>query len=55
MIERKRADDTVRERERYYRILIENASDLISILRADGSMRYQSPSLGRLLGYERKT
>jgi two-component system cell cycle sensor histidine kinase/response regulator CckA len=51
LIERKRMEDIVRERERYYRTLIENAYDLISILNADGSMRYQSPSLGRLLGY----
>lgn len=52
LIERKRMEDAVRARERYYRTLIENASDLISILNADGSMRYQSPSLGRLLGYK---
>jgi len=35
----------------YFYHLIQNSSDLISIVEADGSIRYQSPSLERLFGY----
>jgi len=35
-----------------FRSLIENSSDLITILDADAVIRYQSPSITRLLGYE---
>ncbi len=52
-------DDTARHqaaaelerREAYYRSLIENASDLITVLNQDGVICYQSPSSLRLLGY----
>ncbi len=37
--------------EEYFRTLIENASDLITILDADGLIRYESPSLARVLGF----
>ena len=38
--------------ETRFRSLIENSSDLITILDSDTVMRYQSPSVTRLLGYE---
>jgi PAS domain S-box-containing protein len=37
--------------ERRFRALIENASDLVSVLDAEGVVRYASPSHERLLGY----
>jgi nitrogen fixation negative regulator NifL len=37
--------------ESYFRSLIENASDIISILESDGIIRYESPSIERILGY----
>ncbi len=50
--ESKEAEESLKHSETYYRALIEKASDLISILDADGKMRYQSPSSKRILGYE---
>ena len=40
------------EREPYFRSLIENASDVITILEPNGIIRYESPSVERLLGYK---
>ena len=45
------AERLVREREEHFRMLIENSSDLASILDADGTIRYVSPSVTRILGY----
>ncbi|WP_252699049.1 histidine kinase N-terminal 7TM domain-containing protein [Natronosalvus vescus] len=41
-----------RRTERRYRTLIENASDVVTVLGANGTIRYQSPSVSRVLGYE---
>ncbi len=38
--------------EEYFRALIENASDVITILEDDGTIRYESPSVKRFLGWE---
>ena len=51
-IERQRSHEALRGREEYFRRLIENALDLITILNADGTIRYQSPSTRQVLGYE---
>jgi PAS domain S-box-containing protein len=48
---RRRAEKKLRQREQYFRLLIENTSDIVTILGADGVIRYQSPSLERDLGY----
>jgi two-component system CheB/CheR fusion protein len=48
---RRRAEQKLRQREQYFRLLIENTSDIVTILGADGEVRYQSPSLERDLGY----
>jgi PAS domain S-box-containing protein len=45
------ADRALREREETFRALIENASDLITVISSDGTISYESPSVERLLGY----
>ena len=52
LIERKRTEDVLRENESYFRSLIENISDIISILSVDGTILYESPSLQQILGYQ---
>ena len=51
-IERQQAEDDLQEREEYYRSLIENTNDVITILGADGTVMYGSPSIKRVLGYD---
>ncbi len=48
---RRRAEQKLRHREEHYRLLIENTSDVVTILDAEGVIRYASPSLQRVLGY----
>jgi two-component system CheB/CheR fusion protein len=48
---RRRAEQKLRQREEHFRLLIENTSDLVTILESDGKIRYQSPSSERVLGY----
>lgn len=52
--ELKRAAEALGEREERFRSLIRNASDMITILDADGTIRYQSPAIERILGYGRE-
>ena len=49
--ERRQATLDLQRREEHLRSLIENASDIITVVDADGTMRYQSPSIERVLGY----
>ena len=51
IVERRRAEETLRTREEHFRSLIENAHDLIWILSSDGAIRYASPACARVLGY----
>ncbi|GEM_PF-2911600 len=44
--------ESLQHGEEYFRSLIENVSDVISILNSDGTIRYQSPSVERVLGYK---
>lgn len=39
-------------RDRIFRALIENASDIITILSSEGTIEYESPAIKRILGYE---
>jgi PAS domain S-box-containing protein len=50
--ERKRVEDNLRRSEEYYRSLIENALDVVTIIDAGGIIRYLSPSAERVLGYK---
>ncbi|NUM80623.1 PAS domain S-box protein, partial [bacterium] len=52
--EQKRMAESLRESETYFRSLIENAQDLITVINMDGTIRYNSPSVTRLLGYEQE-
>ncbi|HNB54520.1 MAG TPA: PAS domain S-box protein, partial [Anaerolineales bacterium] len=47
----KEAEEKLRESEEYYRSLIENSSDGISVLDQDGTLRFASPALARIIGY----
>ena len=48
---RRRAEESLRMSEQHFRSLIENASDVITILNSNGVIRYQSPAVERVLGY----
>ncbi len=46
------SDDPLPEDSDYFRMLVENAHDLILVLNTDGTMRYASPAAKRITGYE---
>lgn len=50
--ERKRAESELRASEERFRQLIENASDIITVINGVGVIRFVSPSVRRSLGYE---
>jgi ammonium transporter len=50
--ERKNAEMALQRSEEYFRRLIENSTDLITIIDSDGIVRYVSPSVTRLMGFE---
>ncbi|MGD0230267.1 MAG: PAS domain S-box protein, partial [Syntrophorhabdales bacterium] len=45
------AEIGLREREEHFRLLIENALDMVMVLKGDGTITYAGPSLKRVLGY----
>src|SRR4051812_1662077 len=49
--ERRRATEELQRSEEYFRSLIENALDIITVLDDKGIVRYGSPSIERVLGY----
>lgn len=49
--ERKRDQEALQHSEEHFRSLVESSSDSIVILSPDGLIRYQNPSVERLLGY----
>jgi PAS domain S-box-containing protein len=46
------AEEAVKTSERRFRAYVENASDFISTLDAEGTMGYHTPPFSRLLGYD---
>ncbi len=50
-VERKRAQETLRQREEWFRALIENNGDAITAFGPDGRIVYASPTASRILGY----
>lgn len=50
--ERKQIEAALRRSEELFRALSENAADIISVIAGDRAIRYESPSIKRLLGYE---
>ncbi len=51
LAERRRAEDALRASEARFRSLVQHAGDLITLVAEDGTIRYESPSLERILGY----
>jgi PAS domain S-box-containing protein len=50
--ERRQAEEKLQISESYYKSLIENISDIISIIDPDGTIRYESPSVEHVMGYK---
>jgi len=44
--------EAIKDSEAHFRSLIENISDIICIMKKDGSIVYESPSVERILGYK---
>jgi len=49
--QRKQAEQSLQESERYFRALLENSSDIVQVVDSAGVIRYVSPSVQRILGY----
>jgi PAS domain S-box-containing protein len=49
--ERKFAELRLERRETYFRALIENCNDVIMVIDAAGTVKYESPGIDRVLGY----
>ena len=49
--ERREVQDELERSEERLRSLVQNAPDIITVLDADGTIRYQSPAVERILGY----
>ena len=49
--ERKRAQEALKQREKHFRVMIENSLDDVAILDRDGNIISQSPSVEFVLGY----
>ena len=50
-LELRQSRQALQDSELRFRSLVQNSSDIITILGADGSIRYESPSIERILGY----
>ncbi len=52
--ERKEAEEALRRSEERFRSLVQNASEVILLVGNEGTVRYASPGLERVLGYKPK-
>src|ERR671911_2032056 len=50
--ERKRTESALKESEERFRSLVQYSSDIITVLEADGTVRYVSPAVERVTGYK---
>ncbi len=50
--ERKMAEEMLQESEKHFRSLIENASDVIAVVDNLGYIKFMSPAVGPMLGYD---
>ena len=50
--DRKTAEAELRKREDRFRLLIENASDIVTVINKESIIRFQSPSVTRILGFQ---
>jgi PAS domain S-box-containing protein len=50
--ERRQAEQQLRESEEYFRSLIENASDAITVVDHTGVVKYQSPASEKIIGFK---
>src|SRR5215211_6963667 len=50
--ERKKLENAIKESEERFRSLVQYTSDIITILEADGTVRYISPAVERVTGYK---
>ncbi|MFW5955206.1 MAG: PAS domain S-box protein [Rhodothermales bacterium] len=46
------AETALRSSERHFARLVENSAEVITLLAPDGTVKYQSPSIKRVLGYD---
>jgi len=51
MDERGQLTKVLRQSEERFRSLVQNSSDIVTVLQADGTISYESPSIAHILGY----
>ncbi len=49
--ERKQAEKELKDSQEYFRHLLQNSSDLVMVVEADGTLRYVSPTAEEMYGY----
>ncbi len=54
LTEQKQAEEELRASESHFRSVIENVSDVVTLMDADGTIRFESPSVERVFGYGRE-
>src|SRR4028118_1517221 len=50
--ERKRAGEALKDNEERFRLMLQNISEVVGLIDEDGRVRYYTPSIKRVLGYE---
>jgi PAS domain S-box-containing protein len=53
--ERKRSEEALIEHDKLLQAFVENSLDNVAVLNSDGTIRYHSPSLSHVLGYDQET